>query len=92
MSDIRKLLRFVKPYQKVAVFSLVMLVAMVFLDLAIPRLVEQIIDKGIKLKDMSVVLKTSILMLGISLLSTIVAVLNSNSSVRVGESVARDLR
>ena len=92
MSDIRKLLGFVKPYRKLALFSLVMLLAMVFLDLAIPRLVEQIIDKGIKLKDMSVVLKTSFLMLGISLLSTVVAVLNSNSSVRVGESVARDLR
>src|SRR5208283_3714052 len=92
MSDIRKLLGFVKPYRKLALFSLVMLLAMVFLDLAIPRLVEQIIDKGIKLKDMSVVLMTSLLMLGISLLSTVVAVLNSNSSVRVGESVARDLR
>jgi ATP-binding cassette subfamily B protein len=69
-----------------------MLVAMVLLDLAIPRLVEQIIDKGIKPKNMSVVLQTSVLMLGISLISTIVAVLNSNSSIRVGESVARDLR
>ncbi|MGA2545479.1 MAG: ABC transporter ATP-binding protein [Rectinemataceae bacterium] len=92
MSDIRKLLRFVKPYWKLATFSFVMLVAMVLLDLAIPRLVEQIIDKGIKPKNMSVVLQTSILMLGISLVSTIVAVLNSNSSIRVGESVARDLR
>jgi ATP-binding cassette subfamily B protein len=92
MSDIRKLLRFVKPYWKLAAFSFVMLVAMVLLDLAIPRLVEQIIDKGIKPKNMSVVLQTSVLMLGISLISTIVAVLNSNSSIRVGESVARDLR
>ena len=92
MSDIRTLLGFVKPYRKLALFSLVMLLAMVFLDLAIPRLVERIIDKGIRQQDMSVVLTTSLLMLGISLLSTVVAVLNSNSSVRVGESVARDLR
>lgn len=92
MSDIRKLLRFVKPYWKLAVFALVMLLAMVFLDLAIPRLIERIIDQGIKQKNMSVVLTTSALMLGISVLSTIVAVLNSNSSVRVGESVARDVR
>jgi ATP-binding cassette subfamily B multidrug efflux pump len=92
MNDIRKLFHFVTPYRKLAVFSLVMLVAMVALDLAIPRLVEHIIDFGIKRKDMSVVLTTSLIMLGISVASTVVAVLNSNSSVRVGESVARDLR
>jgi ATP-binding cassette subfamily B protein len=92
MGDLRKLLRFVGPYRGLALFSFLMLLAMVALDLAIPRLVEQIIDKGIKPKDMSVVLGTSAVMLAVSVLDTIVAVLNSNSSVRVGESVARDLR
>jgi ATP-binding cassette, subfamily B, multidrug efflux pump len=92
MNDVRKLFRFVKPYRKLAVFSLVMLVAMVALDLAIPRLVQHVIDFGIKQNSILVVLRTSALMLGISILDTIVAVLNSNSSVRVGESVARDVR
>ena len=92
MRDIRKLLRFVKPYRGLALFAFLMLLAMVALDLAIPRLVETIIDQGIKPKDMGVVLGTSALMLAVSVLDTIVAVLNSNSSVRVGESVARDLR
>jgi len=92
MRDIRTLLSFVKPYWKLAVFSLVMLVGVVILDLAVPRLVEQIIDTGIKQKDMGSVLRTSAIMFGITLLSTVVAVLNSNSSVRVGESVGRDLR
>jgi ATP-binding cassette subfamily B protein len=92
MNDIRKLLRYLAPYRRLALFSLVMLVAMVVLDLAIPRLVEHIIDVGIKQKNMSVVLQTSLIMLAISVVDTVVAVLNSNSSVRVGESVARDLR
>jgi ATP-binding cassette subfamily B protein len=92
MNDIRTLLKFVKSYWRLAAFSFVMLVGVVVLDLAVPRLVEQIIDKGIKQRDMSAVLRTSAIMFGITLLSTIVAVLNSNSSVRVGESVGRDLR
>jgi len=92
MNDIRKLFHFIKPYRKLADFSLVMLVGMVVLDLAVPRLVGHLIDKGIKQKDMAVVLWTSALMLGISALSALVAVLNSNSSIKVGESVARDLR
>jgi ATP-binding cassette, subfamily B, multidrug efflux pump len=92
MSDLRRLLRFVRPYRGLALFALAMLLAMVALDLAIPRLVERIIDQGVKRGDMAVVLGTSALMLAISVLSAVVAVLNSNSSVRVGESVARDLR
>ncbi len=92
MKDIRTLLQFVKPYWKLALFSFVMLVGVVVLDLAVPRLVEQIIDTGIKQKNMTAVLRTSAIMFGITLLSTVVAVLNSNSSVRVGESVGRDLR
>jgi ATP-binding cassette subfamily B protein len=65
---------------------------MVALDLAIPRLVERIIDEGIKRKDLAIVLRTSAMMLAISALSTVATVLNSNTSIRVGESVARDLR
>jgi ATP-binding cassette subfamily B protein len=92
MRDILKLLHFTKPYRRLALFAFLMLLAMVVLDLTIPRLVEQIIDKGIKPKNMAVVLTTSAVMIAISVLDTLVAVLNSNSSVRVGESVARDLR
>ena len=92
MNDVRKLFHFVKPYSRKALFALAMLVAMVALDLAVPRLVARIIDKGIKQKDMAVVLSTSALMFFMSALSALVAVLNSNSSIRVAESVARDLR
>jgi len=92
MNDVKKLFHFVKPYSRKALFSLAMLVAMVALDLAVPRLVARIIDKGIKQKDMAVVLSTSALMFFMSAMSACVAVLNSNSSIRVAESVARDLR
>jgi len=72
--------------------ALVMLTSLVFMDLAIPRLIEEIIDVGIKQNNMAVVVQTSLLMLGISLLSTVIAVGNNIFSVRVGESVARDMR
>lgn len=92
MSEFKKLLRFAKPYWKLAVFSLVMLIAVVGFDLAVPRLVGHLIDKGIRQNNLSVVLSTSAIMLGISILSATVAVLNSLSSIRVGENIARDLR
>ena len=92
MYPIRRILSFVKPYWKLAVLALVLLTSLVFMDLAIPRLIQRIIDQGIKAKSLSVVISTAILMLGISLLSTVIAIGNNNFSVRVGESVARDLR
>lgn len=92
MNDIRKIFKYVKPYWRRAVISLVLLVLLVFGDLSIPRLIEEIIDQGIKQKNLTVVLQTSAIMIAISLVSTVLAVLNSNFSIRVGESVARDIR
>jgi ATP-binding cassette subfamily B protein len=92
MEDIKKIFRFVKPYWKLAVLSLILLIFMVLFDLSIPRLIERIIDQGIKQKDLAIVLQTSALMIVISLLDALVAVLNNIYSIRVGESVARDIR
>ncbi|MDD5100430.1 MAG: ABC transporter permease, partial [Syntrophales bacterium] len=92
MDPIFKLASFVKPYRKRAVLALVLLTALVFMDLAIPRLVQRIIDEGIGRHDQQVVIRTALLMLGISLLSTLLAVGNNVLSVQVAESLARDLR
>jgi ATP-binding cassette subfamily B multidrug efflux pump len=92
MRDIRRLLGFVRPYTRLAVVALVMLTALVVMDLAIPRLIQRIIDEGIAKRDRGVVVQTALVMLGISAVSTIVAIANNGFSVRVGEGVARDLR
>ena len=92
MNYVFKLLRFIKPYWKRAVVALVLLTSLVFLDLAIPRLIQRIIDQGIAKQDQSVVLQTAVIMIGISVLSTVIAIGNNIYSVQVGEGVARDLR
>ena len=92
MDHIRKLLPFVKPYWRRALVALTLLTSLVFLDLSIPRLIERLIDQGILQNNQPVVIQTALLMLGISVLSTVIAIGNNNLSVQVGESVARDLR
>ena len=92
MDQIFKLAAFVKPYWKRAALALALLTALVFMDLAIPRLIQRIIDQGIGRHDQQVVIRTALLMLGISLVSTLFAIGNNILSVHVGESVARDLR
>ena len=92
MKQLRRLLGFVRPYRALALWSLALLSLMVCLDLAIPRLIQDVIDHGILAGDMGVVWRTTAIMLGISALSTLSAIGNNVFSVRVGEGVARDLR
>jgi ATP-binding cassette subfamily B multidrug efflux pump len=92
MGDLRRLLHFVRPYWRLAVLALAMLTTLVVFDLAIPRLIQRIIDQGVHARDRSVILETAAAMLGISALSAVAAIANNGLSVRVGEGVARDLR
>jgi ATP-binding cassette subfamily B multidrug efflux pump len=92
MNHVVRLISFVRPYWKRAVMALVLLTTLVFMDLSIPRLIQRIIDQGIAKHDQSVVIQTSLLMLGISALSALIAIGNNILSIQVGESVARDLR
>jgi ATP-binding cassette, subfamily B, multidrug efflux pump len=92
MNQILKLFPFIRPYWKRSVAALILLTSLVFFDLSIPRLVQRIIDQGIIAHDQQVVIQTAALMIGISIVSTLIAIGNNNLSVRVGESIARDLR
>lgn len=92
MNDLLKLVHFVTPYSKRAVVALVLLTSLVFMDLAIPRLIQRIIDQGIIQNNRDIVLQTALLMIGISVLSTVIAIGNNVFSIQVGEGVARDLR
>lgn len=92
MKQVFKLLPFLKPYRKQSVLALLFLVIVVLLDLAIPRLVQRIIDQGILAGDVRVVWRTFLLMMVISVADTLFAIGNNNTSVRVGEGLARDLR
>jgi ATP-binding cassette subfamily B multidrug efflux pump len=92
MENILKLFPFIKRYWKRSSVALVLLTSLVFLDLSIPRLIQRIIDQGITAHNQQVVIQTALLMIGISLVSTLIAVGNNILSVQVGESIARDLR
>ena len=92
MKKLVKLVSYLKPYWKESVLSIFLLIATVFMDLAIPRLVQRIIDVGIAKSDMQAVISTSLVMLGISFLSTLFSIGNNTLSVKAAEGFARDLR
>jgi ABC-type multidrug transport system fused ATPase/permease subunit len=69
MKDILKLKRFITPYIWQSILALVMLTSVVFMDLSIPRLIQRIIDQGITSGNLNVVLNTTLIMLGLTVLS-----------------------
>lgn len=92
MRDIIKLFPFVRPYWKRSSLALICLPSLFFLDLSILRPIQRIIDQGITANNQQVVIQAALIMVGISLVSTLIAVANNILSVQVGESIAHDLR
>ena len=92
MSALTKLLQYLKPYRRDAVLAMILLALVVVVDLSIPQFVQILIDQGIAGKDMGVILNTSIIMIGISVISALLAITNSVFSVRVSQSFGADIR
>jgi ATP-binding cassette subfamily B multidrug efflux pump len=88
----RRILRFLEPYRRDSILALLLMIAMTAADLATPRLVQRIIDEGIALNNTTVVINTTLLMLGAGLVSALVTIGNSVLSVRATQHFAADLR
>ncbi len=92
MKSIRRLIRFVKPYWKAGLLALLMLAAASLMELAIPLLVQRIIDEGIAHQDTSVVLNTTLTMLVAAGIGAFLIVGNSILAVKVAQNFSADLR
>ncbi len=92
MNDVFKLLKYIRPYRRRAIVALVLLSILVIFDLFIPFLIHWIIDEGINKQNQTVVIRTALIMLGMSILSFAIAIGNNITSVQVSENFGRDLR
>ncbi len=92
MKPLIRMGRFVRPYWRSVVLALILLIGVVAADLLIPRLTQQVIDRGIAQRDIGAIVRTSLLMLGAALLSALFAIANTLLAVRVGLNTGADLR
>ncbi|MHA1286714.1 MAG: ABC transporter ATP-binding protein [Candidatus Thorarchaeota archaeon] len=92
MGNLTRIFKFLSPYKKEVVLSVVFLGLVVFADLYVPSLISTIIDKGIKNQDMDVIVNTSLMMIGASILSAILSIANTYYSVRAARNFEADLR
>jgi ATP-binding cassette subfamily B protein len=92
MSDLRRVFGFISPYKKEAIIAMIFLSFVAFTDLSIPRLVQVIIDHGVAQQDMDLIIRTSLLMIGASILSAALSIINTFYSVKTSRSFEADLR
>lgn len=88
----RHMIRFLKPYRKASALAWLMLISVVAIDLFIPRLVQRTIDEGVAKRDMAVVLNTSLIMIGASVVDTLLAIGNTLLAVQVAYRFGTDVR
>ena len=92
MKSLLRLGRFLKRYRLSMALSLVMLAGTVATDLAIPRMTQTVIDRGILQRDMSAILRTSLAMVGLTAVGAGLFIGNSLLAVQVSQSATADLR
>jgi ATP-binding cassette subfamily B protein len=92
MNDLRRILNYLKPYAKDAILATILLAMVVVADLSIPRLVQVIVDEGVIEKDAGVILRTSFLMIGASIVSALFMIGNTIYSVKASRGLEADLR
>jgi ATP-binding cassette subfamily B protein len=92
LSELLRTVKYLKPYQRDAALAVIFLGLVVATDLAIPRLVQTIIDEGVSKQDMAVITQTSLLMIGISALGALFMVANTILAIRSSRSFEADLR
>src|SRR5512137_735238 len=80
-----KLLRYLKPYWKPATLALLMMLCMVATDLAVPRLLQQLVDQGIARRDLAKIANTALTMIGVSALGALLTVGNTLLAVRASQ-------
>jgi len=92
MRNLLKILTYLKPYRRKAVIALAALTVSILTDLAVPRLIQAIVDNGISKGDMHVVLGTMGIMLGVSALGAVVSIINTRYAVDVATGFGTDVR
>ncbi|OUC08011.1 hypothetical protein RY27_11535, partial [Litorilinea aerophila] len=77
MKSFRELIPFLRPYRLAVFMAPLLMLVEVAMDLMQPRLLEQIVDRGIAQGNMRLVIQTGLLMVGLALVGAVGGVGNT---------------
>lgn len=92
MSAALKLVKYLKPYWRWAAAAPFLMTLEVFMDLLQPRMVQRIVDVGIKNLDLNLVLHTGLLMIGLAIIGAFGGMSNGFFAETAAQGFSADLR
>jgi ATP-binding cassette subfamily B multidrug efflux pump len=87
-----KLVNFLSPYWKEIIIGPFLMLVEVAMDLAQPRMMQKVVDVGIAQMNMSVIINTGLVMVGLALVGAFGGSGNTVFAVRVSQGFGADLR
>jgi len=92
LSGLKRSFGYLRPYSKEAAGAIILLSLVVVANLSIPRLVQVIVDEGVANKDLEVIISTSLLMIGASILSALFMAGNTILAIKASRGFEADFR
>jgi ATP-binding cassette subfamily B multidrug efflux pump len=92
MKALQRMVRFMDAYWGVVIIGLVTVILPVAMELVIPRMLQYVIDYGIKASNMDVIIRGSLIMLGAALVGAVATVIQGLYRARLSQGIAYDLR
>ncbi|NUM46075.1 MAG: ABC transporter ATP-binding protein [Anaerolineales bacterium] len=92
MDSARKLTKYLSPYWLSATLAPLLMLLEVVMDLMQPRLIQRIVDEGIAQREMTLVIQTGLLMVGLAFVGAIGGVGCTVFSVLASQGFGTDLR
>jgi ATP-binding cassette subfamily B multidrug efflux pump len=92
MTSLKQITDYLRPYWKWVLGALGLVVIEALSQLAVPRLVQYVLDKGVTPQVMPVILTGALLMLGVAIAGAVATVQRAVFAARFSQSMAYDLR
>lgn len=90
--NLKRMIYFVWPYRWIAILGLVTVLLPVAAELVVPRMLQTMIDDGIRAGSMAVVWQSALFMLGASVLGAAATVAQGFYRARLSQGIAFDMR
>jgi ATP-binding cassette subfamily B protein len=92
MKSLKGVGRFMQPYRGVLAMVLFTTILPVAMELVVPRMLQYIIDQGIRASNMAVIIQGSLVMLGAALVGALATVGQGYFRAHLSQGIAFDLR
>lgn len=86
------LIKFLKPYKRWVILAPLLMLLEVVMDLMQPRLIQRIVDEGIATLNLSLVIQSGLLMVGLALIGAMGGMSNGICAVKAVQGFGADLR